>query len=46
LGDEAVTVRYGGIRAIYTGFVKNIEAALIPNLQENPFYLVTDKDDR
>ena len=46
LGDEAVTVEYDGGKAIYTGLVKNIEAALIPNLQENPFCLVTDKDDR
>lgn len=46
LGDEAVSIKYGGGRAIYTDLVKNIEAALIPNLQENPFYLVTDKDDR
>tara|TARA_B110000977_G_C11018995_1_gene470534 strand:- start:717 stop:1466 length:750 start_codon:yes stop_codon:yes gene_type:complete len=43
---EVVTVDYVGDKAIYTGLVKNIEAALIPKLQENPFYLVTDKDDR
>lgn len=46
VNEEVVTVDYLGGKAIYTGLVNDIEAALLPKLQEDPFYLVNDNDDR